>query len=307
MIPAFKPSSVSSTESGKKKSRPFQSNPFRSDRPRRFRMKRPRFKNKKINLAHLLPNMLTSLNIACGVSAILFAMDKQFEMAATLILVAAFFDLIDGKVARLVGAASPFGVQLDSLADLVSFGVAPPILLHALLYSNMNRLGASLVLIYSLCCALRLARYNVRAMGVQKKRLFFEGLPCPAPACFLASLVLASLEYEFPLSHPASKTAIHIIMVCLSGLMVSTIPYPDLSALKLERKNVYQYNVFGVLILCVAILRFKAVLLVLTGAFVFSGLFNAIMAIVQKRPVYQEIPEKTSDPSEDGETRELGK
>lgn len=306
MIPAFKPSSVSSNEAEKKKSRPFQKNPFRSDRPRRFRMRRPRFKDRPINLIHLLPNMLTSLNLACGVGAILFSMDKQFETAAMLILMAAFFDLIDGKVARLVGAASPFGVQLDSLADLVSFGVAPPILLHNLLYSSMSRLGASLVLIYALCCALRLARYNVHAMAAQKKREFFEGLPCPAPACFLAALVLSSLEYEFPLTHPITKIGVHIIMVCLSGLMVSTIPYPDLAAQKLERKHVYQYNVFAVLLFCVAILRFKAVLLLLTGLFVFSGPFNAMMAIAQKKPVYAEIPEKTVSQPEENKTEELG-
>ncbi len=302
MLPALKKFTDISSERDKKKNRPFHRNPFHSDRPRRFRMRRPRFKDKNINLINLLPNMLTSLNIACGVGAILFAIDRQFEAAAILILIAAFFDLIDGKVARLVGAASPFGVQLDSLADLVSFGVAPPILLHTVLYTNMNRLGASLVLIYALCCALRLARYNVQAMNTQKKRRYFVGLPCPAPACFLASLVLAAMEYELSLANPASRIVLHIVMVCLSGLMVSTIPYPDLASWKLEKKNVYQYNVFIVLILCVAVLRFKAVLLLLTGVFVISGPVYALQAYFQHKPItpVEEIPEKKSIPQNTG-------
>ncbi|MGC9326435.1 MAG: CDP-diacylglycerol--serine O-phosphatidyltransferase [Candidatus Hinthialibacter sp.] len=270
-------------------------------------MKKPRFKNNNINLIHLLPNVLTSLNIACGVGSILFAIDRHFEAAAILILIAAFFDLIDGKVARLVGASSPFGVQLDSLADLVSFGVAPPVMLHTILYEEMSRLGASLVLIYALCCALRLARYNVQSMGNQKKRRFFVGLPCPAPACLIASLVLASLEYSLPLTHTLSQIILHVMMVCLSGLMVSTVSYPDIGGLKLEKKNVYQYNVFIVLILCVAVLRFKAVLLLLTFAFVASGPFSAVQQYFQKKPALEENPEKAPDSTPAVNTQEMGK
>ncbi len=273
----------------------FQNDPTRSSRPRRVHFRRPRFRDKNINLIHLLPNVLTSLNIACGVAAVLFVLDKKFEIAAMLILLAVFFDMIDGKVARLVGAASPFGVQLDSLADLISFGVAPPIMIHAMLYKDMNRLGASLVLIYALCSALRLARYNIQAMGSKKKREFFVGLPCPVPGCFLAALVLASLEYGFPLDNAYSRIALHIVMICLSGLMVSTIPYPDLAARKVEKKNIYQYNVFIVLILCVAVLRFKAVLLALTLAFILMGPIIAIRNEIKRRTNPDEILENTEN------------
>ena len=249
-------------------------NPFHPGRTRRFRVRPFRAQRKNINLIHLLPNVLTSFNVACGVSAILFATEGRFEIAAQMILLAGFFDLIDGKVARLVGSSSQFGTQLDSLADVISFGAAPPLLYHAMLYPNgPNRLSVAMVLIYTLCTALRLARYNVQVSGGQK-RTHFTGLPCPAPAGFLAALVLVSYEYNFlliPPIYPVINIGIHILLVSLAGMMVSTITFPDFSSIHVEKKNVYQYNVIIVLILCVAVLRFKEVFTILVGTYIMAG------------------------------------
>jgi len=248
--------------------------PFHPGRTRRFRVRPFRTQRKNINLIHLLPNVLTSFNVACGVSAILFATEGRFEIAAQMILLAGFFDLIDGKVARLVGSSSQFGTQLDSLADVISFGAAPPLLYHAMLYpTGPNRLSVAMVLIYTLCTALRLARYNVQASGGQK-RTHFTGLPCPAPAGFLAALVLISYEYNFllvPPVNPVVNIGIHILLVSLAGMMVSTITFPDFSTIHVEKKNVYQYNVIIVLILCVAVLRFKEVFTILVGTYIMAG------------------------------------
>lgn len=250
-------------------------------RSKRFRIRNKSKPRKNIKLVHLLPNVLTSFNVACGVSSIILSIEGRFELAAVLILLAAFFDLIDGKVARFIGASSPFGVQLDSLADVISFGVAPPVVMHTLLYQQYDRLGLSLVLVYTLCTTLRLARYNVQANN-QQKRSYFTGLPCPVPACFLASVVLISTEYGVTLSHPILRTSLHIAMIGLACLMVSTVKYPDLSALHLERKNLFQHNVFMVLILCVTVLIFKVVLFLLTVAFIISGPAKVLNEMWQK-------------------------
>ncbi len=264
-------------------------NPKPRVKTRRFRPPRFRRKPKEIKLVHLLPNALTSLNVACGISAILLGVDGQYELSAILILLAAFFDMIDGKVARFMGLDSPFGVQLDSLADVISFGVAPPVLMHTILYHAYDKLGLSLVLIYTLCTALRLARFNVQTIQNEKPK-HFVGLPCPAPACFIAALVLVLLDgsmreagklvlpltldffgYPIPIAHPILQTGFHILFVALSCLMVSTIPYPDFPSWQVEKKNIYQHTVFMVLILCVAFLIIKFVILACAAAFILSG------------------------------------
>lgn len=257
----------------------------------KFRLRRQRTRRKNVRLIHLLPNILTCLNLTCGVCAIIFAHEHKYEIAALLILMAGFFDMIDGKVARLVGASSPFGVQLDSLADLISFGAAPPILIHTMLFENSDRLSLSLVLVYTLCTALRLARYNVKAMGEQQKREFFTGLPCPAPAVFLASLVLVLMDFSvspapagggelvtlslfghpWSFGHPAFRFTFHVLMVVLACLMVSTVPFPDPSTLKVKKRDVYHHTVLIVMAFCVAVLIIKHVILFATLAFILSG------------------------------------
>ncbi|MEW6238752.1 MAG: CDP-diacylglycerol--serine O-phosphatidyltransferase [Candidatus Omnitrophota bacterium] len=263
----------------------------RLKKPRRFRIRNLRPKRKNIKVVHLLPNVLTSFNVACGVSSIILGIDKRFEVAAFFILLAAFFDLIDGKVARLFGSASPFGVQLDSLADVISFGVAPPVLLHTILYQQSDRLGLSLVLIYTLFTALRLARYNVHA-NIGQKRDHFTGLPCPVPACFLAATVLVCIEYGIAMDNAYFRTGMHIVMISLACLMVSTVSYPDLSSWHIERRNIFQHNVIMVLVLCVTVLIFKTVIFFLSASFILSGPINAFRAM-GKTPVEESAPEET--------------
>ena len=280
-------------------------------RPGRFRVKRFRPRRKEIRLVHLLPNILTCLNIACGVCAIILGHEGKYETAASLILLAGFFDMVDGKVARLIGSGSPFGVQLDSLADVVSFGVAPPILIHALLFQSYNRLSLVLVLVYTLCTALRLARYNVSAI-VEQKRDHFTGLPCPVPACFIAALVLVMMDFTLPssqvravvlgffgysleMSHPAIRVTLHAFMVILACLMVSTIPYPDLSAWQVERRNIYQHTVIMVLLFCVSLLVIKYAILFLTAAFIVSGPALALHEMYHYAPAPENVEETKNE------------
>ena len=152
-----------------------------------------------------------------------------------------------------------------------------------------------------LCTALRLARYNVQASGGQK-RTHFTGLPCPAPAGFLAALVLVSYEYNFLLVTPINtvvKIGIHILLVSLAGMMVSTITFPDFSSIHVEKKNVYQYNVIIVLILCVAVLRFKEVFTILVGTYIMAGPIITLREHSRQRaehPAGMELPKSADLP-----------
>ncbi|MBD3268387.1 CDP-diacylglycerol--serine O-phosphatidyltransferase [bacterium] len=252
---------------------------------RKYRPRRPRNRQKKdINLLHLLPNVLTSFNVACGLASIIYSVEGRYEIAAVLILVAAFFDLIDGKVARFIGSCSPFGVQLDSLADAISFGVAPPILIRAISYQGYDRLGLSFVLVYTLCTVLRLARYNVQAtQHNSKKRSAFTGLPCPVPAVFLASIVWVSQDFGISLADPIIRSTLHVVVVCLACLMVSTIPYPDFSVLRVDKKSIYQHNVILALLLCVIVLIGKFFFLVASTVFIITGPALSIYETKKKR------------------------
>ena len=164
--------------------------------PLRQRLRRP-LKPKRYRTTHLLPSLLTSATVACGLLAIIYCMDGAPELAAWMILVAFVCDGLDGKVAKMLKVSSPLGVQLDSLGDVIAFGVAPAMMLRTVLYPSSHKLGISLALIYVLCTVLRLARYNVMAESARKPH--FTGLPCPAAAGLLASIILVLRLYEsFP-------------------------------------------------------------------------------------------------------------
>jgi CDP-diacylglycerol--serine O-phosphatidyltransferase len=210
-------------------------------RPFRNGLKKP-LQPKRYRGAHLLPNLLTCSSIACGLLAIIYTMDGKFELASWMILVAFVCDGLDGKVAKLFKVSSPLGVELDSLGDVISFGVAPSLLLGRMLYPEWQKLGISLILVYVLCTALRLARYNV--MTHIARRPHFTGLPCPAAAGLLTSLVLMLSFYNVDLAHIRPlRVGIHILTVILAVLMVSRIRYVDLAVRYVERGNVFNHSV----------------------------------------------------------------
>ena len=137
---------------------------------------------------YILPNLFTTASLFTGFMAIIWAADGRFEWSAMGILFSALMDGLDGKVARLTGTASEFGVQYDSLADLVAFGVAPGFMVYAWMLNAYGRTGAAIAFLFATCGALRLARFNVAAAGGASKK-FFIGLPIPAAGCTLAAFV----------------------------------------------------------------------------------------------------------------------
>lgn len=171
------------------------------------------------------PSLITTMNMACGFSSVLLATKEHFTLAAALIAIAVLFDIADGAVARLVGATSPFGIQLDSLADLVSFGLAPAFLIYAWVLPEWPVVAWVAAFLWLACAAFRLARFNFTIDPTDDKR-YFIGLPSPAGAAIVMSTVLALDSPEAAgLGVGPSILAPVLISLVPAWLMVSTIRF----------------------------------------------------------------------------------
>lgn len=179
----------------------------------------------------LLPSLFTTGNLFCGAYAVVLGLEGKILLGAWFILAAIFFDFLDGQVARLKNMATRFGLEYDSLADLVSFGFAPSIIVYVTFLSNMGRMGIALFFIYITCTALRLARFNTQKIIPQK--ISFQGLPTPASSGFIASVFILNNKYPVDfLIH-----IMPILLLILSALMVSTFKYPALGIFNLWKKK----------------------------------------------------------------------
>lgn len=172
----------------------------------------------------MLPNILTTLNIVCGVWAMTLCFEAtpaDFRQACWLIILAAIFDGLDGRVARWAKVSSKFGVELDSLADVVSFGVAPALLLFGYSLKGLGNVGRLIAIAVPVCGALRLARFNV-GTGEGQSPYYFQGSPIPAAAALLVSLVL----FDLAATRPLPPTVIAGFTLFAAVMMVSSFPYP---------------------------------------------------------------------------------
>jgi len=199
-----------------------------------------------------VPSFFTLLNLLCGFLAITQVLDEAFVMACWLIVVAGFFDLLDGLMARLTNSDGPFGVQLDSLSDVVSFGVAPSVLVYAYALDAYDPLGAIVAALPALCGSVRLARYNMNTDGDGTDG--FEGLPIPGQAVSIVALILAAENSQWGgyLALNSFEVVLPIVVV-LSGLMVSSIrfdsiPAPTLENIRGQPKKTTAYALAGLLI-----------------------------------------------------------
>lgn len=183
----------------------------------------------------LLPSLLTTGNLVCGFLALVFTADGRYAEAAVAIFVAMIMDALDGRVARLMKATSQFGVEFDSLADVVSFGVAPAFLVYAFALSSLGRPAWFAAFLFVICGALRLARFNVHT-GVADKR-FFMGLPIPAGAGVLASAVI--LLHGDALTR-AEMVALAALTYTVALLMVSTFRYWSFKEIDFARRRPVQ-------------------------------------------------------------------
>lgn len=194
----------------------------------------------------LLPHIFTTLNLFCGFYALISVLNEEYWKASWAILLATAFDIFDGRIARFLGKTSKFGLEYDSLADLVSFGIAPGLLIYSFSLKSFERIGWLAGFLYTSCVALRLARFNVRSASLP---FHFEGLPSPAGGCILATLVIFLLNLGIS---PVYKNWFILIFVyLLSYLLVSPIKYPNFKSFKIEKKQSFYLLVFFILALTV--------------------------------------------------------
>lgn len=172
---------------------------------------------------YLIPNLLTTCNLIAGFYCLIATYHGRFEHAAFAIVAAGVFDLLDGRVARALGGGSRFGVEYDSLADLISFGLGPAFLMYSWALEGYGRVGWVVACLYVICVALRLARYNVHQEDPGVKAATFTGLPSPGGGGMICSLVL--FESRYGLIGPYLHMVSLLLVILLSFLLVSTIPY----------------------------------------------------------------------------------
>ena len=189
----------------------------------------------KKNPRSLLPNALTILGVCLGLSSIKFALDTNYAMAVVAIGFAAILDTLDGRVARLVRGASKVGKELDSLTDVISFGVAPGFIMYFWTLNTIGKFGWMFVLIYAVCCALRLARFNLTVIEENEtwKVNFFEGVPSPAAAGLVLSPLILNLSGLIQFENYAVLSSVTILTT--SVLMVSKIPTYSLKRILIPR------------------------------------------------------------------------
>jgi len=198
-----------------------------TDRPPRRRFRRG---------VYLLPSLFTLGNMFCGYACVVYAMRGEFETAAPFIGFAIVLDILDGRIARLTGTASDFGLQFDSLADVVSFGIAPAILSFSWGLQPLGRLGWAAGFLFVTAAAMRLARFNIQSAGGGDKR-YFVGMPSPA-----AAAVPAATVYAYPWAIYDYREALPVLAMVLvpAMLMVSTIRFRSFKTIDLQARRPYR-------------------------------------------------------------------
>ncbi|MFZ5653566.1 MAG: CDP-diacylglycerol--serine O-phosphatidyltransferase [Pseudomonadota bacterium] len=215
---------------------------------------------------YLLPNLLTTGAMFAGFYAILSAMNARFASAAVAIFVAMVFDGLDGRVARLTNTQSAFGVQYDSLSDMVSFGIAPAVVVYAWTLQALGKLGWAAAFIYASCAALRLARFNVQVAAADKR--FFVGLASPAAAGLVAGMVWSGHE----LGRDPLLALIAAAVTILAGLlMVSNLRYHSLKGVDFRGRVPFVVIVAAALGAAVVVTDPPRVLLALAVIYALSG------------------------------------
>jgi len=216
---------------------------------------------------YVLPNIFTTLNIFCGFYAIVSAVNGNFVVAAVAIIIAGVFDGLDGKIARATNTESKFGVEYDSLADLVSFGLAPGLMIYLWALKPLGRIGWLAAFLFMVCGALRLARFNTQMGTISSNH--FSGLPIPAGAGMAATTVLFC--HKLGMAGNTNPVLILIMLYILSFLMVSTIEYNSLKKPELFKKMKFDVLVLAVLVLVFIASQPSIALFFLGLAYVISG------------------------------------
>jgi CDP-diacylglycerol--serine O-phosphatidyltransferase len=237
------------------------------ENPRRFRRG-----------ASILPSVFTTGNLFLGFWSMVRALDGRFEEAALLIGGAVILDILDGRIARLTGTQSEFGAQLDSLADAVSFGVAPALLAYLWALGTLPRVGWPAAFLFLACGVLRLARFNIQHSSMDAR--FFVGLPIPAAAATLAAVVFALPESPGGRTHALLTL---VLVIVLAFLMVSTYRYRSFKGVDLRRRHSYLTVVGIALLFLLVASQPELSLLGITGLYTLSGPAAHAIGLLRRR------------------------
>ena len=201
----------------------------------------------KKNARMILPNMLTLIGVCIGLSSIRFALDGRFEFAIIAIMFAALIDGLDGRIARLIKGTSKVGKELDSLTDMISFGVAPAFIMYFWKLNTLERFGWLLCLVYVICVALRLARFNINSNQEPSwKDNFFEGVPSPAGAILVLTPLIISLS-GFDYIQLNYDVIVPIFFVVISFLLISKFPSYSFKKIVIPRRTTI-FLLFGIVL-----------------------------------------------------------
>lgn len=226
-------------------------------------------------LSRIFPNMITLAGMCCGLSAIRFAINERWELAVTFIIAAAIIDGMDGRVARMLGATSEFGAQLDSLSDFVCFGVAPALVMYIWLLHDIRGIGWAVTLFYVICTALRLARFNTGLTITPKNawtKQFFTGVPSPAGAILCMLPMIFFLQSDNMLDIKPAIVAVHVVMV--GALMASRIPTFAGKNLRLPHDHILPFMIGASLLLVLVVIEPWLMISLISVVYVISIYFS---------------------------------
>ena len=246
---------------------------------------------------YILPNLVTAASLFAGFYSMVATLNGNYSTAAVWIFISAVCDGLDGKVARMTGTTSKFGVEFDSLADLVAFGVTPAFLMYAWALRPFGRLGWVAAFLFLVCAALRLARFNVQVDTVESKR--FVGLPTPASACMVASTVLLFYHFNWPSSF--KKLAILGLIYLLAFLMVSNFRYNSFKDPAFIKRQPFGFLLLAVVLLIViaaepVIMTFSVLLL-----YILSGPIDYVVTWPRRRRLEKAVHKGRESLNKEGE------
>jgi len=234
---------------------------------------------------YILPNLITAGSLFAGFYSMVATLNGNYSSAAIWIFISAICDGLDGKVARMTNSTSQFGVEFDSLADLVAFGVTPGLMMYAWALKPFGRLGWLAAFLFVVCGALRLARFNVQVNTVESKR--FVGLPIPAAASMVASTVLLFNHFGWPSSY--KKLAILALIYLLAFLMVSSVKYYSFKDPELIKKQPFGFLVLAVVLLIIVAAEPAVMVFVIMLSYVLSGPIGQLLSWPRRRRLEKAI------------------
>jgi CDP-diacylglycerol--serine O-phosphatidyltransferase len=237
---------------------------------------------------YILPNLFTATSLFCGFFSLLRTLQEDFYAAAIFILISGLLDGMDGRVARYTNTTSRFGVEFDSLADVIAFGVAPGMLVFAWALEPFGRLGWLAAFLYVVCGALRLGRYNIQVNTVESR--YFSGLPIPAAAGLIATGIL--VYYELGDTGISRHLPVLIATYVLAFLMVSTVKYFGFKDIELFRRKPFRWLVVAILLIIVVAYEPEYTLFGLFLIYAVSGPIMTIIFLRRRRASRPLLPEE---------------